>query len=188
MKHIYTIHHIGHHSVIFPTERYVTNGPVKRHPIFEKDVTKLGNTESSNFLTRLSHSGSYMLLTCMTIIGPSWLVTHNNILLISIIIATIIICDVVVTVHDAIHYPLQHPRMQKQKWFQFLDNHHFIHHIDTEKNVNFLLPICDFLFGTIKLSLSVEKKRVYGTFNLAKQNPMGYSEPAKYVLQKTIDI
>ena len=188
MKHIYTIHHIGHHSVIFPTERYVTNGPVKRHPIFEKDVTKLGNTESSNFLTRLSHSGSYMLLTCMTIIGPSWLVTHNNILLISIIIATIIICDVVVTVHDAIHYPLQHPRMQKQKWFQFLDNHHFIHHIDTEKNVNFLLPICDFLFGTIKLSLSVDEKRVYGTFNLAKQNPMGYSEPAKYVLQKTIDI
>ena len=124
----------------------------------------------------------------MTIIGPSWLVTHNNILLISIIIATIIICDVVVTVHDAIHYPLQHPRMQKQKWFQFLDNHHFIHHIDTEKNVNFLLPICDFLFGTIKLSLSVDEKRVYGTFNLAKQNPMGYSEPAKYVLQKTIDI
>ena len=186
MKHIYTIHHIGHHSVIFPTERYVTNGSVKRHPIFEKDITKLGKTPSSNFLTRLSHSGSYILLTCMTIIGPSWLITNNNILLMSTIVATIIICDVVVTVHDAIHYPSQHPIIQNQKWFKFLDNHHFIHHINTEKNVNFLLPICDFLFGTIKLNLSKDEKRIYGTFELAKQNPIGYSEPAKDVLHKTI--
>ena len=188
MKHIYTIHHIGHHSVIFPTERYITNGSVKRHPIFEKDITKLGETQSSNFLTRLSHSGSYILLTCMTIIGPSWLITNNNILLISTIVATIIICDVVVTVHDAIHYPSQHPIIQNQKFFKFLDNHHFIHHINTEKNVNFLLPICDFLFGTIKLNLSKDEKRIYGTFELAKQNPIGYSEPAKDVLHKTIEV
>ena len=186
MKLIYTIHHIGHHSVIFATERYVTNGSVKRHPIFEKDITKLGKTPSSNFLTRLSHSGSYILLTCMTIIGPSWLITNNNILLMSTIVATIIICDVVVTVHDAIHYPSQHPIMQNQKWFKFLNNHHFIHHINTEKNVNFLLPLCDFLFGTIKLTLSEDEKRIYGTFELAKQNPIGYSEPAKDVLYKTI--
>ena len=101
-----------------------------KDPKIEKDITKLGKTPSSNFLTRLSHSGSYILLTCMTIIGPSWLITNNNILLMSTIVATIIICDVVVTVHDAIHYPSQHPIIQNQKWFKFLDNHHFIHHID----------------------------------------------------------
>ena len=80
-----------------------------------------------------------------------WLITKNGILLTSSLVSTIIICHIVVTVHDAIHYPSQHPYMQNQKWFKFLDNHHLIHHIDTEKNVNFLLPICDFLFGTMRL-------------------------------------
>ncbi len=188
MKHIYNIHHVGHHSVIFPPERYVTNGSVKRHPIFEKDITKLGETPSNNFLTRLSHSGSYILLTFMTIIGPSWLITNNNIFLISTIVATIIICYIVVTVHDAIHYPSQHPIIQNQKFFKFLDNHHFIHHICTEKNVNFLLPICDFLFGTIKLNLCEDERKIYGTLELAKQNPIGYSEPAKDVMHKAFRV
>ena len=183
MKHIYTIHHIGHHSVIFPPERYVTNGLVKRHPIFESNIKKLGDSQTSNLFTRLSHSGSYILLTCMTIIGPCWLITQNIILLLSTIISTIIICHVVVTVHDAIHYPSQHPYIQNQKWFKFLDNHHLIHHIDTEKNVNFLLPICDFLFDTIRLSLSAGEINTYGTLDLAKKNPLGYSEPAKDVIK-----
>ena len=183
MKHIYSIHHIGHHSVIFPPERYVTNGEVKRHPIFENDVKELGKSKFSNILTRLSHSGSYILLSCITIIGPCWLITRNGILLISTLVSTIIICHVVVTVHDAIHYPSQHPYMQNQKWFKFLDNHHLIHHIDTEKNVNFLLPICDFLFGTMRFSLSKNEIDKFGTLDLAKKNLLGYSEPAKKVLK-----
>ena len=183
LKHIYTIHHIGHHSFIFPPDRYVTNGLVKRHPIFENNVKELGSSRASNFLTRLSHSGSYILLTFMTIIGPCWLITQNSILLLSTIISTIIICHTVVTVHDAIHYPSQHPHMQNQKWFKFLNNHHLIHHIDTEKNVNFLLPICDFLFGTIRLSLSADEINKYGTLDQIKKRPVGYSEPAKDILK-----
>ena len=112
------------------------------------------------------------------------MITQNSILLVSTIVSTIIICHVVVTVHDAIHYPSQHPHMQNQKWFKFLDNHHLIHHINTEKNVNFLLPICDFLFGTIRLSLSADEVNKYGTLDLAKKNPVGYSEPAKDILKK----
>ena len=184
LKHIYTIHHIGHHSIIFPPERYVTNGLVKRHPIFENNVKQLGESRFSNLLTRLSHSGSYILLTFITIIGPCWLITQNSILLISAIATTILICHIVVTVHDAIHYPSQHPHIQNQKWFKFLDNHHLIHHIDTEKNVNFLLPICDFLFGTIRFSLSTNEITRYGTLDLAKKNPVGHSEPAKDILKE----
>ena len=184
MKHIYTIHHIGHHSVIFPPGRYVTNGKVKRHSIFENDVTKLGASKFSNILTRLSHSGSYTLLSCLTIIGPCWLITKNIFLFISTLISTIIICHIVVTVHDAIHYPTQHPSIQNQKWFKFLDNHHLIHHIDTEKNVNFLLPICDFLFGTIRFSLSGNEINKFGTLEIAKKNLLGNSEPAREVLKR----
>ncbi len=184
LRHIYNIHHIGHHSVIFPPERYVTNGEVRRHPIFEKNVKALGVSKFSNILTRLSHSGSYFLLSCMTIIGPCWLITKNGVLLTSTLISTIIICHIVVTVHDAIHYPLKHPYIQNQKWFKFLDNHHLIHHIDTEKNVNFLLPVCDFLFGTIRLSLSNDEKNRFGTLDIAKKNLLGYSEPAREILKK----
>ena len=107
----------------------------------------------------------------MTIIAPCWLITKNGILLTSTLFSTIIICHFVVTVHDAIHYPSQHPYMQNQKWFKFLDNHHLIHHIDTEKNVNFLLPICDFLFGTIRFSLSDNEKDKFGTLDIAKKIP-----------------
>src|SRR5712692_6408277 len=32
-RRIFEIHHRGHHYVIFPTWRYVTNFPVRRHPI-----------------------------------------------------------------------------------------------------------------------------------------------------------
>ena len=181
LKHIYTIHHIGHHSIIFPPYRYVTNGEVKRHPIFENDVKELGKSKFSNILTRLSHSGSYILLSCMTIIAPCWFITGNRILLTSTLVSTVIICHIVVTVHDAIHYPSQHPYLQNQKWFKFLDNHHLIHHIDTEKNVNFLLPICDFLFGTIRFSLLDDEIVKYGTLDVAKKNLLGYSEPARKI-------
>ena len=184
MKKIYTIHHIGHHSVIFPPERYVTNGEIKRHPIFENDVKELGKSKFSNILTRLSHSGFYILLSSLTIIAPCWLITKNGILLTSTLISTVLICHIVVTVHDAIHYPSQHPYLQNQKWFKFLDNHHLIHHIDTEKNVNFLLPICDVLFGTIRLSLSDNEIDKFGTLDIAKKNLLGHSEPAKQALKK----
>jgi hypothetical protein len=33
MRRIFVIHHQGHHHALFPTWRYVTNGPVRRHPI-----------------------------------------------------------------------------------------------------------------------------------------------------------
>ena len=53
--------------------------------------------------------------------------------------------------------------------------------------MNFLLPICDFLFGTIKLNLSEDERKIYGTLELAKQNPIGYSEPAKDVMHKALE-
>ncbi len=109
---------------------------------------------------------------------------ENRILLTSSLVSTVIICHFVVTVHDAIHYPSQHPYLQNQKWFKFLDNHHLIHHIDTEKNVNFLLPICDFLFGTIRFSLSDNEIDKFGTLDIAKKNLLGHSEPAKEILKK----
>ena len=40
------------------------------------------------------------------------------------------------------------------------------------KKCEFSTSICDSLFGTIKLNLSEDEKKIYGTLELAKQNPI----------------
>jgi hypothetical protein len=35
-----------------------------------------------------------------------------------------------------------------------LRRHHYIHHVDTEANANFLVPLADWAMGTLRLSLT----------------------------------
>ena len=41
--------------------------------------------------------------------------------------------------------------LQRLPGFPFLARHHYLHHLDTEANANFLLPLADWLFGTLRL-------------------------------------
>ena len=41
LTQIHRIHHQGHHAAIFPTWRYTTNRPVRRHPVSEPDISRL---------------------------------------------------------------------------------------------------------------------------------------------------
>jgi hypothetical protein len=61
-------------------------------------------------------------------------------------------------VHDAIHYP-GHSPFQKCAWFRFLDRHHYVHHVDLRANTNFLLPLGDLLFGTLRRELTPDEIR-----------------------------
>jgi hypothetical protein len=58
--------------------------------------------------------------------------------------------------------------LHRQGWFLFLDRHHYIHHIDTEANVNFLLPLADLLFGTLRPSLTSAEEARHGTWEAAR--------------------
>lgn len=46
-------------------------------------------------------------------------------------------------------------RLNQAKWRKsrawFLARHHYLHHLDTEANANFPLPLADWLFGTLRL-------------------------------------
>jgi hypothetical protein len=53
--------------------------------------------------------------------------------------------------------------------------------VDTEANVNFLLPLADWLFGTMRRSLTPEELRKHGPLEEAKAHPLGMSGPAKKV-------
>jgi sterol desaturase/sphingolipid hydroxylase (fatty acid hydroxylase superfamily) len=68
--------------------------------------------------------------------------------------------------------------METQTWFCFLDEHHYIHHVDTEANVNFLLPLADWLFGTLRRTLTSEELTRHGSREAAKSFVRGVGEPA----------
>jgi hypothetical protein len=97
------------------------------------------------------------------------------------IAALAVVSDLFVRVHDAIHYPGRHRFIEGQPWFGFLEMHHYIHHVDTEANVNFLLPLADWLFGTMRRTLTPDELRRHGSLAEAKAHPVGMSEPAKLV-------
>ena len=107
--------------------------------------------------------------------------THNISFLAGLVFTSAVVSDLFVRVHDAIHYPGSYRWIQAQPWFAFLDRHHYIHHVDTEANVNFLLPLADCLLGTLRLSLTPSELAKHGTLEAAKANPVGWSAPAREV-------
>lgn len=98
--------------------------------------------------------------------------------MVGVIIASAEVSNLFITVHDAIHRPGSHRFIERQFWFRFLDQHHYVHHVDTEWNVNFLLPLSDWLFGTLRRELTAEEIAHHGTREEAKALPVGQGEPA----------
>ena len=61
--------------------------------------------------------------------------------------------------------------LERQRWFRFLDRHHFIHHMDNTVNLNFLLPLCDLLFGTLRTHATEREQSKWPAFEEAKKLP-----------------
>lgn len=181
LRRIYVIHHQGHHHAIFPTWRYVTNGPVRRHAILASSASALHTSATRNLAIKLAHFFLYLDLGGVCILLPAWLLTGSVAFLAGLTVALVVVSDLFVRVHDAIHYPGQHRFIEAQPWFPFLEQHHYIHHVDSEANVNFLLPLADRLFGTMRRTLTPEELSKHGSLVEAKAHPVGRSEPAKEV-------
>lgn len=181
LRHVFTIHHRGHHHIIFPTWRYVTNGPVRRHPVLRAEAANLHPAGWRSLPVKLAHFGFYMSIGAVCIWAPAWLLTGDLAFLAGIVLTSIVFSDLFVRVHDAIHYPGLYPWLEAQPWFHFLDVHHYIHHVDTEANVNFLLPLADWLLGTMRRTLTAEELARHGSLAEAKAHPVGSSEPARQV-------
>lgn len=177
LRRIHAVHR-AHHYLYFPTWRYVTGGPARRIPILGKGVSMPQTSQWRNALTYLAHFLFYMTLGAALIWLPVWLVARNVAFLMGVILGTIVISNLFIIVHDAIHRPGSHRLMEKQAWFCFLDEHHYIHHVDTEANVNFLLPLADWLYGTLRRDLTCEELARYGSRAAAKSQVLGAGEPA----------
>ena len=175
---IHRIHQREHHFAIFPTWRYTTNGPVRRHPITEPDTSRLYPFGWRNMISKAAHFAFYMIIGSFLILMPAWFLTGNLLFVMSIVLIMAIISDLFVRVHDAIHYPGRFKFVEMQPWYPFIERHHFIHHVDMEANVNFLLPLADWCYGTLRTVLTSAEIAKHGTLADAKAYPVGHSEPA----------
>ena len=56
--------------------------------------------------------------------------------------------------YEGFHYLMHKPSIQwleRSRYFQFLKRHHRIHHVRMDRNLNVLVPVADFLLGTLVL-------------------------------------
>jgi hypothetical protein len=170
--------HTAHHYAFFPTWRYVTGGPPRRLAIRRRTpdihVGRFGNAR-----VRLAHFGWYMAIGAVVIWLPGWLLTHNLAFMTGVITSSAVVSNLFIVVHDTIHRPGSHRIVEAQPWFPFLDRHHYIHHVALGVNLNFLLPLADLLFGSLRTVLTDDELARHGTLTAAKQRRVGEGERAK---------
>jgi hypothetical protein len=179
LQSIHVIHQRGHHWHRFPPDRYVEAGPVERIPVFPAEPYALCGATRPRLLAWAGQYALYMAVGVPLAFVPAWLFTHNPLFTASCVVAGVVVCYFFIRVHDVIHYPAERA-IERQAWFRFLDRHHYIHHIDNTVNLNFLLPLGDWLFGTLKRELTAHEAQLWPSFEQAKRlppAPPGAAEP-----------
>lgn len=177
---VFTVH-TAHHYAFFPTWRYTTSGPARRLSI-RRRTPDVHDSGLRNAGVRAAHFAWYLSIGVVVIWVPAWLVTSNSAFLGGIVIASIVVSNLFIVVHDTIHRPGSHRLVEAQPWFTFLDRHHYIHHVSLGANLNFLLPFADALFGTLRTELTAEERALHGTPENAKQVALGSGERARAVV------
>ena len=171
LQNIYRIHQHGHHWHRFPPDRYVQGGPIERIPVFSGNARALCGSRSQRWIAWWGQFLLYLAVAIPFAFVPAWLLTRNPLFTVSAVVTGLVVCYLFIRVHDVMHYPAKRA-LERRVWFRFLDRHHYIHHIDTTANLNFLLPLCDFLFGTLKLEPSQEERCRWPSFDQAKRLPV----------------
>jgi hypothetical protein len=163
--------HSAHHWAIFPPTRYVHEGP---HAHMRMRGPLRPYRMADNWLDSAHASGGQILFHFAAglpfIIIPTYYAVGSSFFMAAVLTVHCILSVLFAYVHGCIHTP-KNRLVERTRWFKFLDKHHYVHHIDTSVNVNFLLPIGDWVFGTLRLlkDLTPEELSRYPTFELAKQ-------------------
>jgi hypothetical protein len=167
--------HTAHHFAFFPTSRYVTGGPARRLAIRRRSpdahVAPLRNAR-----VRFAHFSWYMAISGLVVWIPVWAATRDAAFLLGLVVSSAVVSNLFIVVHDTIHRPGSHRFVEAQPWFAFLDRHHYIHHVDLGANVNFLLPLADLVFGTLRTELTTEELEAHGPLAVAKARLVGEGE------------
>jgi hypothetical protein len=159
LRPAFLTHHRDHHSRFFPPWRFtrddVMDGSPQAHPsVWSRILSGL-----------ISHPVTvpdrwvYLLFGAGIVGGPLGLLTRNPPFLLGIGLASAALARLFGEVHGAIHHPGTRPALERRAFFAFLRRHHYIHHVDTEANANFLVPLADWALGTLRRSLTEDEER-----------------------------
>ena len=169
--------HAAHHHAYFPTWRYVTGGPARRLAI-RRRAPSIHTVRRRNAGVRATHTVWYLSIGALFVWTPAWVATRDRAYLAGLVVASCVVSNLFIVVHDTIHRPGSHRLVEAQPWFAFLDRHHYVHHVDLGANLNFLLPLADWLFGTLRTGLTAEELAEHGSLEAAKALRRGAGERA----------
>jgi hypothetical protein len=143
----YDLHHRAHHWTHYPPDAYVQD-EVTYVPLVPPAPERACRTVTETAVAALGQGVFYASFS-LPIVALGWLVSHNPAFVASSGVVAAVFVALAVHVHDAVHCP-GHSPLERFSWFWALDRHHYLHHIDTRANVNFLLPLGDLLLGTLR--------------------------------------
>ncbi len=186
LKLISDIHHAGHHFALFPPKRYVQSG---RHEFMRLRAPvvpfQMSDNAVDNALTMWTQVALHFVVGIPLIVVPSWLLTRSPAFFFSTLATLGFVSWLLAYVHGVIHTPRDRA-IEHMRWFQWLDRHHYIHHVDLSANINFLLPICDLLFGTQKARLTDEEQAAHPHFEEAKPQAKDIARSADAVGERAL--
>jgi hypothetical protein len=156
LRPAYQTHHRDHHFRDFPAWRFTgampENGSPQAHgSIWQQVVSRVVRRPVA-----IPDRWFYLIVGAGAVAGGAWGVTRSASFCAGIVASGVCLFHLFGRVHGTIHQPGTHPLLESQPWFRFLARHHYIHHVDLEANQNFLIPLSDWLFGTLRLSLGQE--------------------------------
>jgi hypothetical protein len=168
MARVLKIHVGGHHGSLFPPRSYFRQGKYS-FMRFRDPLTpwRMADNLTDSLLTSGSQVALHFVIGIVPILLPAWLLTGNAAFFGSTVATLGFLSFLLAYVHGCIHNP-QGRWVERQGWFMWLDRHHYIHHIDMRANINFLLPLCDWLFGTRKPALTAAEAAANPSFEEAK--------------------
>ncbi|MBS2031649.1 MAG: hypothetical protein JST54_27380 [Deltaproteobacteria bacterium] len=154
LRAIYDLHHRGHHFIHYTPARYVHDGPINYIPVWPPQPAVMCDSAWSRVLSMGAQWLFYGTVAAATVVLPTALLAENPWFTASFCGGLAVELWLFVRMHDAVHYPGQ-SALEKLPFFGFLDRHHYLHHLDTEANTNFLLPLGDWLMGTLRTRATI---------------------------------
>lgn len=163
----YEHHHRAHHWINFPPDQYIQAGAVQYVPLWTGRLDRVATSPLAWAVTVAAHLAFYAMFAVVLVLAPAWLWSGNTVFAWSVTATSVVVLFLFIHAHDAMHYPGLSP-IERLRWFKWLDHHHYIHHVDTGANTNFLLPLGDLLLGTLRRELAMEELRRWPSYEQAR--------------------
>lgn len=140
LRAIYDLHHIGQHFIHFTPQRYVHDGSINYIPVWPPAPDLLCRSAGSRSLSMGARFLFYGVVAVSVAVLPTAVFAQNRLFTLTFGGLLAVEIFLFVRLHDSVHYPGQ-SWLERFPLFDRLDRHHYIHHIDTLANTNFLTPM-----------------------------------------------